>query len=348
MKSTNRISTAAAATLLLALSLASPGHTQPATAGDAATAWLILKDHGKPGISPAANGVKPTPSQLRSAYLKQADELKDFQTRFPDHPSAKEAKSREVVALSLAAINGDNTQDNRRKSVLGAVLGDRTISPQLRCEASAWSGRVDIRRHSSGGRDALLAAEETLTRRLIDDFPELTDGFDSLLGLARDSSPARGQAIARDLVAMRAAPARTKAAAQTLLDRYALVGKPLDPILAKAGAAPLPSGNPSALTVIYTWRASAPQSVTLASRMAARARTARFVGVCLDANSAAARELVATKNAPGTQLFNERGTLAQALHLGQAMTVLLVDRDGIIRDVQGAVDFPNKVAALTR
>lgn len=320
----------------------------PLTSAD--LAWQTLKNFGQP-TSPPQTGPKPTKDQLKATFLSQADQLKAFYTQYPTHLSAKEAKQREVTALAFAALNGDSTQDARRQSALAAVRSDSGLSVAQRSEAVAWSGRVAIKRQNLKSAAAVLAAEESLTRTLIQEFPGQTDGYNSLLGIARDSSPERGQVIARDVLAMREAPAKSKTDAQRLLERYALVGKPIAPILQKAGAASLLPSTGGKVTVVYTWNAAAPQSLTRAGRMAVQAPKARFIGVCLDSNLASARQAASTRNAPGDQYYNASGPtnpLATGLAIQEPLAVYLVDRNGVIRDVKGATDFASKVANLEK
>jgi hypothetical protein len=322
----------------------------PPPSSKADTDWQTLKNFGRPILTPKTSP-KPTPAQLKTTFLTQADQLKAFYTQYPTHASAKEAKQREVLALALAAINGDSSQDARRQTTLAAVRNDSGLSPGQRCEAVAWSGRVAIKRQNLKTGAAVLAAEESLTRSLIQEFPNQPGGYDSLMGIARDSTPERGQVIARDILAMRTATPKSKTDAQRLLDRYALVGKPIAPILEKAGATSLMSGTDPKVTVVYTWKSSTSQSLSLAGRMATQAPKARFIGVCLDNNLATARQAATARNAPGSQYYNASGStspLADGLAIREPLAVYLVDGDGIIRDAQGGKDFAAKVAKLEK
>lgn len=293
-------------------------------------AWGEVKGLGR-GRAAASNRVPD--------LLHEADRLQEFHTRYPAHPQAKNARGLEALALLEAWLAGDTSQNTRRERLVREIKADRSVSKELRAEVFALAdhGAIVTRRDLTRGEK--LRAHEQATRSLVNEFPELPVGYESLLGIARDSAEPRGSALAREVAGMPGAPEQVKREAQTVLKRGGLLGQSLPAL-----AGPVAGGNHPLAAVgtqpvfAYAWASASPMSMLRAKALAARAPAGtRFVGVCLDrGDTAAARARAAAEQLPGEQIFDPAGPLgllAQRLAFTEPGLIYAADAQGTIRSV---------------
>lgn len=258
--------------------------------------------------------------QTVEGVVERADRFKDFADKNPGHPKRKEAKAREAVLLARAAFLGDQATAPRLQVVRGQVKADKDVDAALRAELKATVDSTEILRARHTDRDVELAAYEASSRGLVDEFPELAIGYESLLGIAIDSNERRAAAIARELLAMDGAPAAVKAGAEVLLARLSLVGTAVPPSLVR-----LADGGGS--IVVYAWSSHDQGSQRRAKAVAEAANPAvSFIGICLDDNAAASMD-----GLPGRQSADL--DLARQLKLDTPGLIYGVGANGILRSV---------------
>ncbi|MBA3849574.1 MAG: hypothetical protein C0502_06205 [Opitutus sp.] len=345
---------------VLAQPAAPPANANPnANAAAADAAWAALKSRGpgQPVDVPAgtdAASARQARADAIAAYLRDADDLRDFRLRFADHAAANEARLLEAQALLRTKALGDTAQDARRDQLVADIRRDTAIPVARRAPLAAYSDNLEVSRTPGLTGDARLAAYERTARALNSEFPTMPDGYESLVQIAKVSPDDRAQAIAREILAHPGAPAHAKAEARMLGERHALVGRPLreaaGPILANTAPQAAAGGRP---VVLYTWASFSPPSLAQARRLAGLAPGgARLVGVCLDQRTLApARALAAEQALPGEQVFDwlgRRGELAEALKLTEVGLVYTVDSAGTIRSVSAQRDLAAALAALAQ
>lgn len=316
--------------LLCALTFAAGGmHAQIAvpTAGDAA--WQSLQSIIQ------TDGESPSAATL----ITEADGYKAFYSQYPNHTQARNARCLEALALVKAWLQGDTSQATRRAALVASVRTDKSVSAPLRAQLFAFSDSVGIEKQSWTSRDDKMAAYAQATRALIAEFPEMPNGYESLMYIARDSSDTAGPALAKEVLSMSAAPAWVRSAAQVIADRFALIGQSLPGIATPMLGAGSPFASASGHSiVVYSWATSNPASVLRAKATAAKAPAgAVVVGVCLDSGDASSAKAQAAAQAlPGTQLYDSlgvKGALAQALKFTSPGFIYLAGTDGVIRSV---------------
>jgi hypothetical protein len=314
--------------------------------------WRALKNQGKHNSSsPAIKGNTSTAAADVARLLDQANQLQAFRSKYPGHPAARESKQMEAVALAIAAVRGDTTSDQRRTDLVEEVRADQRLPVAKRFEAVAWSKQISLARQKPASRAALMEAHEAIGRQLIAEFPTHFVGYESLLGVAQGSAPVVGARIAGDVARMADAPVLIKAEAALLVERFGLIGRPLVPLLASAGASSLAEKAGSKLVVVYTWASTMKASHTVAGRLAKSAPGAALIGINLDTDLVRARQAATDAILPGYQYYDPQGAagpLARALKLNRPSLVLLVDSSGVIRDVQGNDGFAEKIRNLSR
>lgn len=317
--------------------------------------WESLKNLGRPvtlALSNGAIGKNPSPAELAGALVAQANQLKGFYSQYPTHAAAKEAKRLEGLALSRAAINGDASQDARRRVLLEEIRKDASVPEVKRYEAVAWDRQVTVSRQAPATHAAKMTAQEDISRALVAEFPGVALGYESLLAVAHDSDPARARAVLADLRGMQMQlPPRVASESLILAERLTLIGRPLAAILGPAGAPALATAIKHRPVVLYAWEPGNKYSISTARRMAKMAPSALLIGVCLSTDPIAARTAAQREKIPGEQYLDPRGAasaLAITLQFNRAPLVYLVDRAGQIADVNGLVDTGEKLARIIR
>lgn len=274
-----------------------------------------------------------------------ADQAKAFYTANPDYYWAAEARRLEILSLIQAEEAGDAATGSRLAQAVASLRADPKLPAKIRAHGAAayeFTRAVRDQPDEAARHDAL----EKTARALIQEFPAEMPGYEALLALSRAAEPAKAEALARELAAA-SAPAPIRASAQTLLDRYALVGRPLADILPATASelkTSLPAGQP---IIIYSWATWGPGSIELGRMIQARRFAA--AGICLDDDLAAARRLQHEAGLGGQHIYDGKGRegeIATQLKFSTAGQIYLVDAQGVIRDVRGGEGLEAKLAAL--
>jgi len=274
-----------------------------------------------------------------------ADKAREFYTVHPDDTLASEARRIEVLSLISALEAGDAAISGRLEQAVSALRSNNQISTQIRAQGVAafefTRGLRDVR-----GFQARLDATERIARDLVREFPGESPPYEALWAVTNarpqeESAKLAGEILTSD------APARFKAAAQALLDRYALIGRDLESALDESGLkawVKLPTGMP---VIVYSWSFSGSGSLEFGRMIQARRFAA--LGVCLDEDTEAAGQVAHSLGLGGEHLFDEnglQGAAAARLKFSTAGQIYLVDEAGVIRDVRGGEDLEVKLAAL--
>jgi hypothetical protein len=305
--------------------------------------WSELKGR----VTATTNVSSLTKLQKADVFLARASELNEFYTNNPTHVSFPEARRLEAVCLSFAAMNGNTSEDSRRMILAEAVRRDTRLSSENRFEVIAWGMQIDIARQSLRTTPAHLAAQEMATRALIAEFPTVSDGYESLLALGRDSPASRGAVILRDLQAMDAPPA-VAAEAKSWSNRLSLAGTSLRIVLEEVGLGALAVSMQGKPVVLYTWTVADQTSQQLAKRMAGSTPGVALFGINLDSPSVGAASVSLGETLPGRQYYAKGSNdgLVKRLILSRSRLCYLADKSGVIRDVNASAWFREKVSGL--
>lgn len=313
--------------------------------------WAALQGVVSQAVAPQKGpNAAAVMSKQVTVLVAAADQCRDFGTKHATHKRASDSQCLEAIMLTRAWQSGDDAQKGRRTSAIQKELHDKTVTPQLRAELMALVDSVTVAKTPNLSRDQILSAHADSARGLITEFPDLPVGYYTLASIARDSAETQATAIAREILAMKAAPAPAKVSAQTILDRTALVGKSLRaltvPVTGVSATFNSSAGHP---TLVYSWTANDLVGLQKAKKLVAKAPAGTVViGVCLDTQVADAKAAAATNALPGSQLYDvlgRKGALAQALKLNDTGIIYVADSAGLIRTV-AAHNNPNASAAF--
>jgi hypothetical protein len=337
-----------ASTLFLAIVLAHHGGRAAEADQSADHAWQQLHTLGRSATKSTPGQPNAAPlsrNEVAATFITQADQLRAFYVRFPTHSSVREAKRLECLALIQAALNGNAAMDARRRALVEEVRKDQAVADHDRYEVVAWDRQIGASRSLPGTFAARMAIQEGISRDLVTEFPKVPMGYESLVAVARDSDPARGKVVLRDLVAMPVPPA-IGAEAMLLSARLDLVGKSLPAILEQAGMQASARAMTNRPIIVFAWMPGNRASISTAKRFAKLVPTAALLGVCLAKDTPEARAAAVKDKVPGDLHFDSRGAgspLALTLVLNRAPLVYLVSRDGRIADVNALVDTGAKL-----
>lgn len=330
-----------------------PGNS--ANAADAAWQNLQAVAQHLGAFAPPTSGAAAAAanSQHIADLLSAADQFKAFYTNYPSHASAPEAKRQEALTLVEAWGAGDTTQDTRRQQLVASIRQDKTFSSLQRLQVAGLADNIAVGKQANLSADSRLLNYEQVARSLVKEFPDVSDPYDSLVRIARDGPDAQAKTIATDVLAMPGASDTTKAQAQIILSRQALVGTSILSVAAQVlgqtnvfGSA---AGHP---VVFYSWATWAPASVAFAKTIAGIVPSGTVVvGLCLDGpDFTAAQSMVAAQNLPGTQLYDPlgvRGKLSGWLDIFDPGRVYVIDGTGTIRSISAQRDLAGALAGLS-
>lgn len=275
-----------------------------------------------------------------------ADKAREFYTTYSGDALASEARRLEVLALIGAREEGDASSSGRLEQAVAALRSDRQVPTPIRAQGvAAFEFTRELR--AVRGLVARMDTTERVARGLIREFPGEAPGYEALWAVAKARPQQESAKLAQELLASDAPPP-LKAAAQTLLDRYALIGRPLASVLdgdsGLKALANLPAGTP---LIVYSWASWGPGSLDFGRMIQARRFAA--LGVCLDQDIAEAGRMAHSLGLGGEHVYDEsglQGPAATRLKFSTAGQIYLVDEAGVIRDVRGGEDFETKLAAL--
>ncbi len=350
--------------MLLAAALDSPAQNAPAALSSAQVnaQWSRISQYEFAPVAPAANGASspavavgnnsgPAGSPIAAAYLQRADEIDGFCAQNPGFPQLGEARRLEALMLVNARYNGLDSIAGRCDALVQSVRQDTTLSQESRFQLASLADLRAARVGGSASMNDLLAAVENTARALIQEFPNAPSAYESLLRIADDNVDAACTRIAQDLLKM-PAPQNVGDGARRLLDRYALVGQPLAPLLGTALASGTQPGfRKNHMAVLYTW-STVSEGLTLGQQIAAAApQDATIVGLNLNTDVASARKVAGDNNLPGIQIYGSAGldpSLAGQRQLIGHDFVIVAARNGVITSVSARVDLAAKILAANQ
>lgn len=271
-----------------------------------------------------------------------ADQFRDFRLKYPTHLLSSEARYEEASALNRAAMHGDMSDDERRQSLVDGIRRDTSISAVQRLQTVAWSQQVVIARAKPTSPAARMSMYESAAKALILEFPSVSDGYESLYAVARDSDPVQARRILSEVLGT-SAPEAVKAQGRKALARLDLIGRNFNSICTNANIAAPSVTTPS---IVYVWSTKSPISIRSAKFIARAFADIKLIGICLDNGAISGGE-----DMPGLQVTAERrhmDTLINGLSVDSPTQCFVLDGGGVIREVGHTLGVSGKLKALAR
>ena len=357
--------------LMMNCLLSSPAAAAPAATSDskpaaADTAWQTVLDASEP-LDPPTEWAKKEPTQkevarfhLRAAKsaAKGAAKARQFYTRFPDHPKAFRARVKECELLAVAAHLGDTRQKEQFESAQKALWNDPKLTDDDRFNIrSAGVQRIAYYLQFKGYFINLDDFEKSV-RELRREFPKRDEPYELLLVLAKnrfwDDQMDKGRAGAEELAASNAPPSIVEDA-RSMLKRFARLGQPLAfKFTALDGREVDLEGMRGKVVLIDCWATWCPPCLREMPRVKAaydrfHSKGFEVVGISSDDDREALEKFVKENRIPWPQYFDGKGELnafALKFDVGGIPTIWLLDRKGVLRDLNAVNNLAGKIEML--
>jgi thiol-disulfide isomerase/thioredoxin len=336
----------------------------PAATGssDADKAWNELQQNGQSPQPPEAwQKARPFQEEIEKFKAGEGDRLskaakqaRDFQTRFPKDDRAEQAGSKEYELLQIASQLGNTNGLARLNAIEEAKLKDPKLSEEERFQIRATAVNRNASAKLSESRAAAFAELEKGARSLIKDFPKRQEPYGMLLSVAGEAESDKARQIAKDLAAS-SAPNEIKDAANAILKKMELVGKPV-PIKFTAvdgRSVDLQKLRGKVVLIDFwaTWCGPCVHEVpnVVASYAKLHPKGFEIVGISFDKDKDALVKFVGQQKMTWPQYFDGKqweNDYGKQFGIQSIPSMWLVDKKGNLRDLNGREDLANKVEKL--
>ncbi len=336
----------------------------PLTEGD--KAWREVQQAMRPpGYPPEWREKEPTKEEVAAFEQKNgemagaaADKLKDFYTRFPKHDHAEDARKQEQGLLNAAVQLGATNRLARLQELEAERLKDPNLPEDDRLELRVQQLQRAAFQKKGDGISAALTEMERGVRVLQKEFPKRAEIGALLLSVAQgwadEGNAEKGRALAGEL-ADGSTDEETKESAKALVKKLDRVGKPLALKFAAMDGREVDLQKLKGKVVLVDFWATwcGPCIKELPAVKAAyeklNAKGFEIVGISFDQDKAALEKLVAKEKMPWPQYFEggEKGNkFGEEFNISGIPTMWLVDKQGVLRDLNGREKLTEKVEKL--
>ncbi len=318
-----------------------------------------------PAVPPEWQTQEPSKEEM-AAFQKQqgdlaartADQAKAFYTKFPNHEKAPDARKIEFDLINLTVQMGNTNRAEQLEAMEQSLLKDPSFSEDERLELRKQKLLRTMEARGDDIDPATLGELEKGVRALQQDFPNRPEVAVPMLqvaeGLLAQDEPARSRALAREIVKGEA-DNDVKAAAQGMLDKIDRVGKPLVLKFTAVDGRQVDleqlKGKVALVDFWATWcgpcMRELPNLKTAYEKL--HPKGFEIIGISLDQEKAALERVVAREQLTWPQAFDHDDaaqTFAEEFAITSIPTMWLVDKKGVLRDLNARENLPEKVEKL--
>lgn len=330
---------------------------------DAEKAYDELDKANRVPAAPAEwNTTPPTEEQrkefrksLSVAAGKAADKAKEFALRFPSHRNAKFAKSihRELLkaAIQLGAEDRVAELEGLGPEEANPVLSPEPTAFQLKMQAAVDKAQSMQPR----GLDAMLETLETELRSIRKEYPDEQAVLASMMQIVQLGSPKRARPIVEEILQVTNLHPVLRLMAGKAKSRFDRLDKPFDlEFTAVDGRKVKLSDLRGKVVLVDFWAtwcppcvASVPELIALHRRL--QPKGFEIVGISADEEQGELKSFVKRTGMSWPQFFDPAGResrLLEELGIEKYPTMWLVDRKGILRDLDAHPGMAKKVEDL--
>lgn len=291
------------------------------------------------------------PGQTRKAKLSptaRADHARAFYKAYPEDARSHEARKLEAMILARAVFAGDTTLFQQKEDAVNSFLNDKKVPESLKAQLAGLTGFFDALKGSKS-QSEISSNLEKHAQKLIKNYPNQPQGYETLLTVANGAEPKLGMRLAKQH-SDSAAPTEVKARAHALDQRFAFLGHSLRDLLLKETDLGRGNGKPNKPILLLTWSNSSPASVNLAKELQQLDESkVDIVTLNLDKDVALAKDV--GKTFVGFGIYDQAGDagrVAGSLGVDQDSLLFITDIHGLVSDVQGTQNINTKLAKFSR
>lgn len=350
-----------AATLPVVAQDKTPDKTQ-----DADAAWqAFLKASRPPGPPSDWGNTPPTKEQIEAFHLrnselaaKAADVAHEFYTKFPDHARASEAREKELKLIEVAVQLGNTNKVARLQEIRKEMVNAPGTSEAERFRLRLLQVQQDALPKRDQSIPAYLDAMEQGARQLMKEFPDRTEPLNLLVQIVNGSVQSGDIERARRLgkeIAESKAPEASKNMVRTQLKRVDAVGKPFIFMAPSIEAKELNLEKMRGKVVLFdfwaSWCGPCMAEVPNMKEVYKKYNSQGFeiIGINLDETMEALKDTIKKNDMTWPQHFdaaNPEGGWAGKYGISAIPAMWLVDKKGILRDLNAREDLAGKVEKL--
>lgn len=317
---------------------------------DPPESWLTSK--------PAEEEVNAFKQKVADQLVNAADKAHAFYTRFPEHAEAAEARRQEIGLLNFAVQLGRTNVAARSQTLESARLKDPNLPEDERLELRIQQLQREMSTRETTNKAGAFAELEKGVRALKQDFPKRTEAWGLMLFTAERwleiNDAAKAKALTDEVLAAKLDD-ELDAAARELQKKAERLGKPAEIKFTATDGREVDLEKLRGKVVLVdfwaTWcrpcMAELPKVKAAYDKL--HAKGFEIVGLSFDRDRKALDRVLKEESMAWPQYFESEkaeNRFGEAFGISSIPTMWLVDKRGMVRDLNAREDLVEKVEKL--